>query len=147
MNQRPPLRCTEAGAHFLDLNYCLDFRFLFAILLRGRGNGKQALTAPLPSRLSRAGSRLLINPFDTCGFPRAARNSSRLVERPALPPHYLRSVTFPSSFRKILCYLSKRGALLARIIWRDLNRSASAANPTNGGIKCLTPNVSLRSQR
>jgi hypothetical protein len=42
------------------LNHCLDFRFLFAILFRGRGNGKQALPAPLPSRLSRAGSRLLI---------------------------------------------------------------------------------------
>ena len=39
----------------------LDFRFLFAIVLYGRGNGKQALPAPLPSWLSRAGSRLLIN--------------------------------------------------------------------------------------
>ena len=87
MNQRPPLRCTEADAHFLDLNYRLDFRFLFAILLDGRGNGKQALSAPLPSRLSRAGSCLLINPFDTSGF-RSRRNLSRLVERPALPPHY-----------------------------------------------------------
>jgi hypothetical protein len=91
MNQRPPLGCTEAGAHFLDLNYCLDFRFLFAILLRGRGNGKQALSAPLPSRLSRAGSRLLINPFDASGFRRAARNSSRLVERQALPPTSLKA--------------------------------------------------------
>jgi hypothetical protein len=54
------VRCTEAGAHFLDLNYCLDFRFLFATLFHGRGNGKQALPAPLPSRLSRTGSRLLI---------------------------------------------------------------------------------------
>ena len=57
---RPPLRCTELGAHFLDLNYSLDFRFFFATLFHGRGNGKQALPAPLPSRLSRAGSRLLI---------------------------------------------------------------------------------------
>jgi PiT family inorganic phosphate transporter len=55
-----PLRCTEAGAHFFALNYYLDFRFLFAILLRGRGNGKQALPAPLPSWLSRADSRLFI---------------------------------------------------------------------------------------
>jgi hypothetical protein len=39
----------------------IDFRFLFAILLYGRGNGKQALPAPLPSWLSRAGSRLLIS--------------------------------------------------------------------------------------
>src|SRR5215831_1708425 len=37
----------------------LDFRFLFAILACGRGNGKQVAPAPLPSRLSRAGSRLL----------------------------------------------------------------------------------------
>jgi hypothetical protein len=37
----------------------LDFRFLFAILTYGRGNGKQAVPAPLPFRLSRARRRLL----------------------------------------------------------------------------------------
>ena len=39
----------------------LDFRFLFAILAGGRGNGKR-LAAPLPHRLSRAAGRLICFP-------------------------------------------------------------------------------------
>jgi len=94
INHRPPLRSTEAGALLLDLNYPLDFRFLFAILSCGRGNGKQALPAPLPSWLSRAGSRLLSTHWTFLVFHRSGFS-------PALP-RYLRSVTCPSSPRKIL---------------------------------------------
>jgi nucleotidyltransferase/DNA polymerase involved in DNA repair len=60
----PQLRIRfERGAAFLirkeGRKIFLDFRFLFAILPNGRGNGKQVAPAPFPYRLSRAGGRLL----------------------------------------------------------------------------------------
>jgi hypothetical protein len=64
----------------------LDFRFLFAILLYGRGNGKQALPAPLPSWLSRAASRLLIAPFIVFALPKHTQPFELLMEQRACAP-------------------------------------------------------------